>query len=203
MVDVGPTAAQLTEQAHALREEATHLLHDGGLLALIGALGPVALRGSYALDVMTWRDLDVAVQLPHARAIGAFFEVGRAIATHLETAQMRYSDWALRPDGPYDSGLYWGMRLWWHAHVWKVDLWGFGPDGFARDEAASEGVRRLVERADRVTVLRIKDAVCHRPEYRDTLTSLDVYTAVAEHAIHTVEAFDAWWRQRREEPRAP
>ena len=48
----------------------------------------------------------------------------------------------------------------------------------------------------RAHILAIKEAVCHSPEYRDTMLSVHVYEAVLEHGVRGIEAFRDWWRPR-------
>jgi hypothetical protein len=62
-----------------LRAEADAILHGRGLLALLGRYGTAAVMGSYALDLMTWRDLDVYVVDP-TWSVDRFFDVGRDLS---------------------------------------------------------------------------------------------------------------------------
>src|SRR5438874_6125030 len=73
------TDDDLLAQTAALRAEADRLLHGDGLLGAIAA-GPAAAIGSNALDLMTWPDLDVSLELPDEQDVAAFFDVGRAVA---------------------------------------------------------------------------------------------------------------------------
>jgi hypothetical protein len=57
-------------------------------------------------------------------------------------------------------------------------------------------LRARLAGADRPAVLRVKDAVCRRPTYRRDVSSMDVYAAVIDHAVRTVEQFDAWSASR-------
>jgi hypothetical protein len=65
---------------------------------------------------------------------------------------------------------------------------------------AFEALRGRLAGADRLALLRVKDAACRRPEYRSAVTSLDVYEAVAGGGVRTVAQFDAWLRTRRGAP---
>ena len=68
----------LTEQDVRLRREANALLTDGGLVALLAEYGTVHLSGSYALQLMTWRDLDIYMEAPNV-SVDAYFDLGRRI----------------------------------------------------------------------------------------------------------------------------
>jgi hypothetical protein len=62
--------------------------------------------GSHALDLMTWRDLDVSLQLPDEHDVPAFFDVGRAIARSFVAIRMSFSYQFIRPHVSFDHGLY-------------------------------------------------------------------------------------------------
>ena len=45
----------------SIKQEANQLLHDTGLLKLLEKYGEPHVTGSYLIDLMTWRDLDITV----------------------------------------------------------------------------------------------------------------------------------------------
>jgi hypothetical protein len=190
------TDTELQAQAGALRADADRLLDEEGLLAAVAVVGPAVVIGSYALDLMTWPDVDMSVRLPHERDVAAFFDVGRAIATRFAATRMSFANQFLRTEQQFDHGLYWGIRLLRGGREWKVDLWGYGPAAYRAHLVESEALRARLAAADRLAILRVKDAVCRRPAYRHDVTSMDVYAAVAEHGVRSVEEFDAWWAGR-------
>ena len=185
--------AELLAQAAMLRDEATELLNECGLLSFISSHGRTRVIGSYDLDLMTWRDLDISVRLPDERDVATFFRVGSSIVDHFETIRASYSNMFLREDGVFKSGLYWGIRLLHREQTWKVDLWGFGEDEYAEKMGAFENLRRSVGSADRTAVLRVKDVVCRWEQYRSGVYSTHVYDAVAG-GVTTVDEFRNWLR---------
>lgn len=185
------TDKDLVEKARALREEAYTLLYQEGLFSLVQSVGPATVRGSVALDLMTWPDIDLSVQLPHETDISTFFELGKEIATNFQVVKMSFSNQFIRPDVPFDYGLYWGIRLL-YAKIWKIDLWGHGEDAYNTDVRAFNELAQQLKEVDRITVLRIKDEVCKRPEYRVEISSMDIYEAVAHYKVQTVKEFDEW-----------
>jgi hypothetical protein len=182
----------LLQQATGLREEARRLLFDEGLLSLISAVGPAMVVGSYVFELMAWRDVDIHVQLPHEKDVATFFDLGKAVATRFEVTQMSYSNQFIRPDQPEEYGLYWGIRILFGGGIWKVDLWGFGEQAYGQAADSVEALRERLAAADRLAVLRIKDGVCQRPEYRKETRAVDIYRAVMEGGVRTVEEFDEW-----------
>jgi hypothetical protein len=81
---------EITESDEALRREADGLL-DAGLRDTIATYGEVHIIGSYALRVMTWRDLDIHV-VRDPPDLAGFFALGGAIAALLEPHRMHFRD---------------------------------------------------------------------------------------------------------------
>ena len=190
------TDQELIRRAHDLRKEASQLLYREGLFPLVAAVGPASIRGSFALDLMTWPDIDLSVLLPHEKDISTFFSLGKEIATQFHTVKMSFSNQFIRPDVPFDHGLYWGIRILYNDNQWKIDLWGYGEDAYRADSTAYEELSKKLQKADRISILRIKNEVRKRPEYRINISSIDIYEAIAQYNVKTVEEFDAWCSSR-------
>ncbi len=185
------TGEELVERAYALREETHRLLYEEGLLGLLESYGPARVTGSFVLDLMARRDVDLEVRLPDGKDIGTFFEIGNRIATNFRVLKMSYSNWFLRDDLPVHPGLYWGIRLLHCDRTWKVDLWGFGKEDYEAYLNAFEELKRSLAGADRMAILRIKDAMGEEENY----TSLQIYEAVRRDDIKTAEEFRKWLRR--------
>jgi len=162
------------------------------LFHLISSVGPACVIGSFALYLMTWPDIDVSVQLPHETDISTFFNLAQEIANQFQAAKMTFSNQFIRPDVPFDYGLYWGMRLLYAGRTWKVDLWRYGKDVYQANLQAFNELQSQLQNADRMAILRIKNEACRRPQYRSEISSVEIYKAVAERQIQTVEEFDEW-----------
>jgi hypothetical protein len=186
----------LVDQARKLRNEAHSLLYEKGLLDLVQSSGPTCVTGSYSLDLMTWRDLDISVQLPDERDIPGFFNIGHRIVDRFKVARMTFNNPVLLPNFPYDRGLYLGPHMLYRGQNWKVDLWGYGKDNYQMNLHKFERLSDELRDADRLSILRIKNEVCRRPEYIHEVNSLDIYEAVAKHHIKTVKEFDEWFTHK-------
>ena len=184
---------ELLAKATMLRDEATELLDECGLLSVISNHGRTRVIGSYDLDLMTWRDLDISVKLPGERDVATFFRIGNAIVNRFETIRASYSNKFLGTDQVFKSGLYWGIRLLHREQTWKVDLWGFGEEEYAEKMGAFERLRQSLVSADRTAVLRVKDVVCRWEQYRYSVYSTHIYDAVVG-GVTTVDEFRDWLR---------
>lgn len=82
-------------------------------------------------------------------------------------------------------GLYLGLVT---ATGWKVDLWGWDSDRHSTQHQRHRDLAAALASADRDFVLRLKDALWQRPDYR----SMEVYEFVLAHAGDTLEDFEAY-----------
>ena len=116
------------ETDRALRAEADELLEEKGLRALLASCGTIHVSGSYALELMVWRDLDVYLAT-RQWTIDRHFQLGQRIAALLAPVRMQFLD---NRSGHFDDlprGLYWGVVLGdVLAGAWKIDLWAVDPD---------------------------------------------------------------------------
>jgi hypothetical protein len=191
-------------RASSLRRDAARLLQGAGLLDEIrGAVGPVEVVGSVDLDLMVWPDVDLYARLAPDQGwrlvalMPALYQrlgrQGHAIV------RATFNDEYRRPGSPYGRGLYAGFVILpaGGAQAWKVDLWGWDEATLGEKMAEHRALARALAGADRDLILRIKDAVHRRPEYRDTLTSMDVYAFAIQRAGRSVADFDEFVARRK------
>ena len=73
----------------ALRAEADEILHSKGLLVMLKEYGEPLVSGSYSLDLMVWRDLDICLEA-EGMSEARFFGLGARIAELLAAPRMQY-----------------------------------------------------------------------------------------------------------------
>jgi hypothetical protein len=166
---------------------------DLGLDELLGTLGEPHLVGSAALGLMVWPDLDMTVvcdRLDVEVLHGAATELVRHPRVRQLTFRNDSGHWNRETD-KYPDGIYWGIDYRDGERVWNIDIW------FVTEPDRQPDLRHLRELAPRLTpetraaILDIKRAWCERPEYRRTVTSFDIYSAVLDRGIRTPEEFEA------------
>ena len=179
----------LIQQDHSLRTEADTLVDRHSVLELLHQYGVPHLSGSYAMRLMTWRDLDIYLAMTELK-IDRFLELGQRLATALKPRKASYIDHLHFPSTEGVKGLYWGIHTGMpHEGGWKIDLWGVTPDVAAERVAYCDRLQAKMTGKMREQVLTIKQVVCRHPRYRDTVTSQDVYDSVIMGGAVTVEDF--------------
>jgi hypothetical protein len=198
------SSEELRAKAAELRTEAFRLIDALDLLQSVRtAFGTVAVVGSVDLDLMVWADIDVYTRLEanEAQRFLALLPALYARAENQDFASVRanFNDEYRRPGNPYGRGLYCGMKILGpeRGRVWKLDLWAW--DDVTFEEKLSEHRRLAADlaRVDRDLVLQIKEAVYRRPEYRDTLTSMDVYAFAIQGSGRTLHDFDRFIARKK------
>jgi hypothetical protein len=184
----------LTHQDIALRAEADQLLTGTGLKKMLSLFRTVHIGGSYALQLMTWRDLDVYLEAP-GLAVSEFFNLGNQIAGLLNPWKMFFTNNRQKLDATYPPALYWGIRLGdIRKGAWKIDLWAMETADCCRALENSNKLAARLTPQSRQTILSLKSQLCHHPDYRDTITSQMIYDAVLDRGVSTLDAFWALMR---------
>jgi hypothetical protein len=171
---------ELLQLDRDLRAEAAPLLDK------LRALFPFHIIGSYALELMVWRDLDLLLRAPSV-TVDEFFELGRRITATLSPWKAFFTD-DRRATPPAPRGLYWGIRLGDVSQgAWKIDLWWLDPTQTKKRLAQRNALQRRLTPSNRVTILRLKSQLWRDPRYRKEITSQDIYDAVLDRGIQSLE----------------
>ncbi len=173
----------------SLRREADGLLRDRGLLALLARYGTPHVTGSYALQLMAWRDLDLYLEAT-GLGLAEFFALGGEIASALCPVRMSFRNERVARTPGLPEGTYWGVYLGDERQgAWKIDLWAVEPEECRRLLRGQEELARRLTPEARRTILGIKAQVWAHPEYRRSFGSQDVYRAVLDHGVSDTEGF--------------
>ena len=199
---MNPETQRLFALDESLRTEAVAMLHASGIGAILRDAGYVPV-GSYAMRTMAWRDLDFERYCEPDW--DDHWEIGTRLAktgwcTRLQCTNM-YREQVFK-----DFGLYWGVIVAppdrttpaakGDPTVWKLDIWTARREEF--DTRPRERWEARMTEEGRSTIIAIKDAVCHGPDYRKTMTSIQIYEAVLECGVTGLDEFMDWWHARQE-----
>jgi hypothetical protein len=172
-----PTDHDLLATDRALRAEADVLLTT--LRPILEPHAPAHAVGSYALELMVWRDLDIQMDAP-AISVDTFFDIGRQITTALVPWKCRFSNHRDHAGDP--GGLYWGIKLGdIRKGAWKIDLWAFDHEQSQSRLRETNQLKSRLTSETRLTILRLKSQLWRDPRYRDQITSQHIYDAVLDH----------------------
>jgi hypothetical protein len=169
-----------------LKREAEELIRQSGLPELLAAYHAWFIGGSYSYDLMCWRDLDIYV-LDTERDLKRCFEVAYELSFRLKAKKSRFTN----STGEEPDGFYWGIKLGNERQgAWKLDIWFLSSKSYEQHAAYSAQMNEKLTPQSRAIILTIKEAYWRRPEYRDTVTSDQIYRAVLESGVQDLRDFE-------------
>jgi hypothetical protein len=178
----------LIDNNRKIKLEANRLLFDRGLLGLLNTYGKAHVTGSYSLDLMTWRDLDLYLEV-ESITNEWFFALGGKISQLLAPARMQFRNEHLVRTPGLPHGFYWGVHLTDQEVSWKVDIWAVNNDECDRLLKYCENIRAQLDDGTSSTILSIKSQCWQDPDYRRVYTSADIYDAVLSDGIKDIDGF--------------
>lgn len=191
------------QRSAALRQEALDLVTRSGMAALLQRqFGRPMIVGSVALDLMTWRDIDIYVPLDPAerdRFVAVLPPIVAALGRTGHVAyRITYNDEWSRPRGDYGQGFYFGFRLVAPGGAeWKIDLWAWDPETYERKLSDFAALDKRLRSANRALILRLKSEAQGLPGFRARITSHDIYRFVIDEAGTTLGELEDYCSERR------
>jgi len=191
----------LARQA-ALQDEARQMLARLDLAGLVADVGPLLVTGSFVSGLMCWRELDVMVHAGRDFSPADVIGLLARIVPQAGVIALDYRDergprcvTGQRRDERYHVTL--TVE---HAARWQIDLTLWLHDLHRNVTLWHEELRERITAEQRIAVLRIKDHWHRQPAYPHRIGGLDIYTAVLDDGIRTVDEFAAWLAQHGLEP---
>lgn len=180
------------KRAKGLHIQATTILQDLDLVSILGKHGKVDLVGSYALELMSWEDIDVVVSsIPsynsYLEVVGYLFDVEDVYSINLQ--DFRKSIHSDRPQGIY-CGINYLVKP---TTFWKIDVW-FVPDSPAIQIVDS--VRKRLTTENRNKILQIKNEMREKTLNGKQISGMEVYEAVLDKGIDNLEDFQQFLKAK-------
>ena len=182
----------LLVQNQLIRQEANELLYDKGLHELLIRYGIPHYTGSYFLQLMTWRDLDIYLEVEEL-SNERFFELGQLLDKLLHPVKMSFRNESIARTPGLPCGLYWGVYLGNERNgAWKIDIW------MMNSNECATGIQNCIDLAGQLSektrsyILEIKSQCWKDPAYRKSYLSMDIYDAVLKNGITNFGDFRLW-----------
>lgn len=183
-----------SDLASTIRANAAAFLESRGIPTLLRRFGDLHYTGSYALDLMTWNDVDLQLVLREGRnpmaALGGILQSLASAKGFREARLIRFL-------GAYQAhmprGIFLGLRFdapeW--GGAWKVDLWVLEPDDFERNQNLLRDLRERLDPENRDLILELKHAL---------MTGQDRVPAMASHQLYRFVLLDGLrkWEELRQ-----
>jgi hypothetical protein len=190
-----PMSEDLLKQQEELQEEAHTVLDDLQLEALFGHYGNVLIGGSVTLGLMTWRDIDIGIEVENLPIREQILEIAYHILSFpgIKGVNVMDNTDLLNPHHP--KGIYFGLRyLTGEKKLWKFDIWFITKD-VDNGRSYQNWVRENLTPEYKLAILTIKNAIHDNPKYKKTVFSTDVYDAVIKHGVTDLEGFKMYLKE--------
>src|SRR5262245_42282340 len=188
----------LLARQSALQDEAREVLAELDLAALVADVGPLLVTGSFVSGLMCWRELDVMVLVGRDFSPQDVMGLLARIVRRAGVTGLEYRDerGARCVTGQFRDERYHVTLTVEHAGRWQIDLTLWLHDLHRNVTCWHEELRERITADQRIAVLRIKDDWHRRPGYPHHVGGLDIYTAVIDDGIRTLDQFASWLVQR-------
>lgn len=172
-----------------IKREADELLYEKGLGDILERYGKPHISGSYDLNLMTWRDLDIYLEIKDFTQRD-FFMLGSEISTTLQPVKMHFRNELIAKTNNLPLGLYWGVYFGdERAGAWKIDIWCVDAEECKRLLDFCAALKEKLNPATAIDIMTIKSHCWTDPQYRRRYASSDIYKAVLENGVRTIEDF--------------
>lgn len=177
-----------------IKREADEILYKKGLLEILNSFGTPYVHGSYILDLMTWRDLDIYLESDEI-AEADFLMLGRQVCKAFAPVKMSYRNELRAKTEGLPLGLYWGVYLGnERAGAWKIDIWAVSAEECQQRLRYGDSIKEKLTPEAVQRILEIKSACWTDEAYRRYYSSGDIYKAVLENKVGSVEEFNDYIR---------
>ena len=178
-----------------IRKEADSILYTQGLKLILDDYGTAHVSGSYELNLMTWRDLDIYLESNISEE--QFFEMGNKLAQLLKPVKISFRNERIARTKGLPNGLYWGIYLGnERAGSWKIDIWAVDTKELESLLEYRNKIKNRLTETTRKRILDIKSQCWQNPKYRKSFTSTDIYDAVLDDCISCYDEFQLYLKGR-------
>jgi len=183
----------LLENSKELCNVAGEILAETKALDMFSVLGRIEVIGSLRLELMFRNDIDLLV-------ISEVIEKQKAEDVTKKFSDMGIfssiilKDYQSNPEYDMPLGFYWELGMLKNGKEWKFDVWYLKPD-----ERYTDLVMSAIERFELALkqnpekgelILKLKQNYFDGVKYKNNIKSIDIYTAVLEKGIDSVEEFE-------------
>lgn len=177
--------------------EANYILNELGLYNVLKKYGKTFVTGSYFLQLMTWRDLDIYIDFSNMKD-EHFFKLGYDLSALLKPYRMSYRNELIEKTPNLPKGLYWGIYTnSIDSDKWKIDIWAVDSKQFNQFKLEIKELNSQIDNVKRTYIMDIKSSICNHSQYRRQLYSVDIYNAVINENVKSIGEFKTWLQKSK------
>ncbi|MDO8609093.1 MAG: hypothetical protein Q7R95_00960, partial [bacterium] len=163
-----------------LKNKAEEILKDLDLVNHLQKYGEITFVGSYALDLMVKKDIDIVVT--SGINYRNFLELVNYLFPKNNIYSLNLQDFSksIYPNRPY--GIYCGITYLVKPDIfWKIDVWFMTKDGNDANKLVDWVKSKLTDKNKEI-ILKIKNEMLNT-KYGKEISGMDIYKAVLENKV--------------------
>ncbi len=183
--------------ADTLKKEADVLLQEHGLDRLFRSYGTVFYTGSYFLNLMAWRDIDIHLVLePDPHSLETFWKLGLQISQVEGVFRSNFLNTLRHPGGNLPAGYCWGVRLEdGNGCIWKLDIWASDESDLSRNRMCMERVATALTEDTRRLIVETKQALMLPAGHTPSNSRFHIYEAVLFKGLRDLNEIRSYLRE--------
>ncbi len=150
------------EIATSIRNNARQVLETKKIDSAVRGIGELFYTGSYALDLMTWNDIDMQVVVKSGidaiEALGKLFNHIINDPDFIEAQMIHFRD-DYKPKMP--RGVYLGIKMDCPdlGGLWKLDIWSLAKPDFEKNRVLIETLKSKLDPENKALILKLKHEI--------------------------------------------
>lgn len=178
---------ELIDKSKKFKREADGLLEESKLLDILNKYGEVKLTGSYAYDLMMCGDIDIEVFGDFTRDKAQ--EIFNDLISNTEFTGYMFFDWVKYEQPKWPKGYYIGFKqiMPGYQNQWKIDIW-FMKENRNGSDKYFDKLSNINDKTKEI-ILKLKE---HIKNVNWQADSTQIYDAVLDHGVKTIEESDAY-----------
>lgn len=188
----------LLEYQNILQLEAQKVMDELKIISLLSTVGKPIQVGSSVYGLMVWRDIDITVVCSKLD-IKLVAEIASTIILQKGVREISFINDSNehKADDSYPDGLYIGINyVSTKKEKWNFDIWFVDEPDKQPDLQHLKSIPELFTPETRELILQIKSILIKRNEYKKTVRSNEIYTAVLNDGIRTLKQFEEWLQNK-------
>lgn len=184
----------ILDKSRLVKEEADFLLHKYNLVKILQQYGNVRFTGSYELDLMLKKDIDISLVNDNL-SVEKFTELGKELIDKLETPSVYYRNTRITPvENRPENSLYWGIK----TGDWFFDIWAMSNKVYQRAEKYIDRIKSKINDRNKKTILSLKNEFIDNNTYGKLFSSRELYDAVLNFDVTTSDQFYSYLENKKD-----
>lgn len=182
----------ILQKSRSTKEEANSLLRNFNLLSILQDYGEVRITGSYQLDLMLKKDIDISLVNDNI-SVEEFSDLGKKLIDKLNTPSVYYRNTRIsHADKRPENSLYWGIK----TGDWFLDIWAMSNKVFERADKYISQIKSKLNDKNRKVILLLKNEFINDGTYGKNFSSRELYDAVLNNRVETASQFNTYLKNK-------